>query len=208
MSSGAGKASVALTDNSINANNLVTYTFSNQSLGVAASDRKIIVGVAGDGGTAAVISVTVAGVSATNVVAAFNSTGHSEIWIADVPTGATGDVVVTFGSGGKARCGIGVYRAIGSQSAANATASSTADPMSASLSIPSNGIAVGAGQNSNGGSFSWTNLTERYDQTVEGDAAHTGASIDNLTAQTPTITCNPTAAGVDNVMTLASWSPT
>lgn len=202
------KATVSLTDNSVDTTNLTTYTFSSQTLGTAAANRKIIICVAGNGGNAgAVSSLTVGGISATNVIAVSDGgTVQSEIWVADVPTGTTGDVVVTF-STAKARCGIGVYRAIGSQSTANATASSTADPMSASLFIPYNGIGIGVAQDISTSTYTWTNLTEDYDEIFEVTTTQTGASLNNLSPQTPTITANPSNTAVTPAMALASWSP-
>lgn len=204
---GGNKATVTLTDNSVDTTNLTAYTFSSQSLGTAAVDRRIIIGVAGSGANAGAVStLTVGGVSATNIIALENVDTETEIWIADVPTETTGDVVVTFAAV-KARCGIGVYRAIGSRSGAIATSSSTADPMSASLLIPYDGIAVGVGMDQSTSTYTWTNLTERYDETVEGTISHTGSSLNSDITQTLTITCNPSSAASQQAMVLASWEP-
>ena len=204
---GRGKASVTFTDNTVDGTNLTTYTFSSQSLGADAPTRKIIVGVVGvESLTGGVSSLTVAGVSASVVIAGANSDVHAEIWIADVPTGTTGDIVVTF-STAKDRAGIGVFRAVGLRSPASATASSVADPMSASLFIPSDGIAIGVAADANTNTNVWSNLAERYDDIIEADSNQTGASLNNEAVQTPTITCDPSAAALAPIMVLASWGP-
>ena len=105
----------------VDASDLTTYTFSSQNLGTAAPDRHIIVGVAArKGGSATTISsVTVGGVSATIVDQYSNSDSNSNISgiaIASVPTGTTGDIVVTFGAQ-MVRAVIAVYRATNLSSA-------------------------------------------------------------------------------------------
>ena len=207
LGGGGGQATVALTDNSVDLGDTTTYTFSSQSLGAAASNRRIIIAVAGDGTTTAIVStLTVAGISAVKIAATQNVDTQVEIWIAEVPTGATGDVVVTF-AGAKARCGIGVYRALDCLLTAEATAGSTADPMSASLFIPSLGIAIGVALDNSTSTHTWTNLTERYETSMETTITHSGASDDNIVPQTPTITCDPSNAATQPAMALASFAP-
>jgi hypothetical protein len=90
--------------------NLTTYTFTAASLGTAHADRYVIVGVASVAGFARTISsATIGGVAATlNHNQNLGFTGR--IISAAVPTGATGDVVLTF-SGAMTSCAIGVWAA-------------------------------------------------------------------------------------------------
>ena len=55
--------------------------------------------------------------------------------------------------------------------------------------------------------FTWTNLTERFDAQVEaGSLAHSGASDAFAAAATPTITATPSAANAEAFIA-ASWGP-
>lgn len=214
-STGGGVAEVSCTDDSIDTGSATTYTFSSQALGTAASDRKIVVGAFAVNAVKAVSSMTIGGVSASLVVAKTNSGGEQiELWQAAVPTGTTGDVVVTW-AGGQLGCGIGVFRIVGAESAAHDTGgSAAAGAGSDTLDIPANGVAVGvAGTNPNGiPTWTWTGLTEDYDAggiITASDGSHTGASDAFATTQTGlSITATATSYGVrGSVMAIASWGP-
>ena len=81
--------------------------------------------------------------------------------------------------------------------------------MNDTLNIPANGGAVGYGYNagaSGHSSFTWTNLTEDFDEQVEGFADHTGASDVFASEQVArSVTCSPGETVADNGMVLASW---
>src|SRR5690606_34181733 len=76
-----------------------TYTFSSASLGRPHATRKIIAAVATRGSPSShnVNSVTVAGISATSVLTlSFNGNNNKlTFWVASVPTGTSGNIVVT-----------------------------------------------------------------------------------------------------------------
>ena len=112
-----GAKSFAVVDTDFSTTDLTTYTFSAQTLGEAHATRKIIVAIAGVSGATSrtISSVTVDGVTATAVITRINSgnsrNGHASIYIADVPSNTTGDVVVTW-SGSMLNTMIGLYSAI------------------------------------------------------------------------------------------------
>jgi hypothetical protein len=195
----------AATDNS----DLTTYTFSAQNLGAAASDRHIIVAIATRkaGATFSVSSVTIGGVAATIVkqqAHTVTNTSISAIAIANVPTGATGDVVITF-STGVLRCGIGLWRADNLLTATpyDSDSSIASDP-TVNLDTPI-GFAIGVGAPSGAVNAAWTGLTERYDATFDTTFGHTGASDEfsaNQAARTITIDF---ASGSESAGCFASW---
>lgn len=90
------------------------YTFANQALGAADADRQIIVCAHGRSSseTISITEITIGGVAATLVQNITNASATSAMCIANVPTGTTGDVVVTFADT-MGRCIIEVYRAVG-----------------------------------------------------------------------------------------------
>lgn len=84
------------------ATDATSYTSTASALGTASSDRVVIVALASgtSGANANFSAVTVGGVSATRIV---NTTGGGstrllEMWFALVPSGSTGDIVVTASS--------------------------------------------------------------------------------------------------------------
>lgn len=199
-----------------------TYTFSSQNLGTAAADRYIFVIVHGRAtGTSAlsVSSVTVGGVSATIAVQQTGkedvNSSQSAIALAAVPTGTTGDIVVTM-SRDNVRCTIGAYRvteldsttAHDTDSIAPASGDS-GTTMSRSLDIPANGFAIGGGQTGGVGTTAWTGLTEDYD-TNAGSSFWTasGASdefVSSETGRTIQITWSGTT-NIDASMVVGSWA--
>jgi hypothetical protein len=212
---GGGVAEISLVDNAIDSGSATTYTFSGKTLGAAASDRIIVVGTFSTNAVKTVSAVTIGGVSAAQVVAATNSGGEQcALWQAAVPTGTTGDIVVTW-SGAEVGCGIGVWRIVGATSAAHASSGvSGASPLSSTLDIPANGVAIAySGAASSNRTAAWTGLTEGFDANGVEDGVnsgnHTGASGAFATLQTG-LTIQMTLSGTsirNPVLTMASWAP-
>ena len=206
---------VALTDNSSDASDTTAYTFSSQSLGAAAANRKIVVGIVNydDSPGTAASSVTVGGVTADRVQAMIGAgaTMSTEIWQADVPTGTTGDVVVTWAAAVKS-CGIGVWRVIGANSRPYGSKTTTADPGVVSMNIPAGGIGIGMSATGSGAgvTWTWTNLTEDFEDSITSGARSqwSGASAAFASAQSGlSITANASAAA-DNTFVCSIWGPT
>jgi hypothetical protein len=165
-----------------------TYTFSSQDIGTAAADRYVIVAVSNSSaGSGSLSSATIAGVSATILQASANGGGDIATTIigASVPTGATGSVVVNFGTG-QVRCAIGVWAVYGLLSTTPvATASQSGNPGTLNVNTHSGGIVVAAGVSSDAGSSAtWSGATERYDATTELQA-ESGADYTASSAETP-----------------------
>lgn len=152
------------TDSSIDNSNLDVYTFSSQSFGAAASDRRIIVSAyasCSDNGSV-ISTVTIGGVSATIHVSAQNSgntrNGNVAIASAAVPTGISGDVVVTYTTdiGVLLGCAISVYRAANlfSGTPFDTATDSGASP-SLLVDIPAQGFLVACSSSVSGTLTSW-----------------------------------------------------
>lgn len=162
------------------------YTFSTQALGSASATRRVIVGI-GLIATAArtISSVTIGGVSATEVDTAADSNNfayRTSMYIADVPTGATGDVVVT-ASGACLGCSLSVWAAYDLTSGTKVD-SDKAQSFTSPINVPSvstsaDGIAVGMAtylRETGTAAFGWTNLTERSDTQATVSGSSYGAS--------------------------------
>jgi len=207
---------VSYTASAGDATDATAYTFSSQAIGTAGANRKVVVGTSctrSAGAATSVSTLTIGGVSATLVVAAPTDGVNdrpTEFWQADVPTGTTADIVVTWGDAA-VRCGIGVWAVYDAASAANDTGSSVADPMTDTLNIPANGVAIGF-SNSSGGTPAthvWTGLTEDFDSVnPEAEDVYSGASDAFAVVQTGlTIESNPSVASAANGFVIASWGP-
>ena len=204
------------TANAVSTSDLTTYTFSSQALGAAHSNRKILVGiVATDAGNDTVVSsVTVGGVSASletdgsTTARAINiSDGNShvaEFWIASVPTGTTGDVVVTM-SEASTNCGIVVYRLL--NAAIQSVVIDVATTYSQSITVNGFGSIIGLIHLDNDTTCAWTNLTEDVDATIEtSQAAYSSASAKFPTGGSKTITATPASVANDS-MVLVAYKP-
>ncbi len=187
------------------------YTFSAQSFGPESSDRHIIVTVVSrkSGASTTISGITIGGVTATIVRQVTNTVTNTDvagIAIASVPTGATGDIVVTFGAT-MVRCAIGVYiaRNLTSITSSDNDSSTAADP-TVTLDIPADGFAIGVGLTAAASSAAWTGLNENFDSTLESFVTYTGA-MKNFPAEATgeTITID-FGSSTESVGVFASWS--
>jgi hypothetical protein len=190
-----------------NTSNLTTYTFSACDLGTADADRSIIVAVGAgrvSAGSRTVSSLTIGGVSAT--FAGRKQTVNlnaNEIWYAKVPTGATGDVVVTFNSG-MLGCGIGIWSVLNLGSVQDVQGDNT------SGGVASQSVSIGGGESAFAvfnvydeanppgiSAVSWSTATERYeDLTVEGQSSLMGADYTfSTSSNATTVTATYTGTG-------------
>jgi hypothetical protein len=145
--------------------NALIYTFSSQSFGADASDRRIIVAAYASAANinASTSQITIGGTSAT-IHAQAQNTGNTRNGIvaiasASVPTGASGDIVVTYTADEFTvllGCAISVYRAAGLVSG---TPFDTATDFGASpsllIDIPAQGFLVACSSGVSGTLTSW-----------------------------------------------------
>lgn len=158
------KYSIAYTARISSATDASTYTFNSVAFGTENNMREIYVVFSySSSSTRTVSSVTIGGVSATAVITqAFTTTGTA-MYMAKVPTGSTGTIVITM-SGTLVRIGGGVFNSIGrtnygaqeTDSDIGAVASGATSRNITSLTIENNGFAIGlfATSTGNPGTFS------------------------------------------------------
>ena len=173
--------------------NLSTYTFSSHDIGTAAASRRVVVCAYGVGGSASSATCTVGGISATALVTAtlqFYSPGY--IFIAEVPTGTTADIVVTFSAGAVA-CGVAVYAVYDLTSSSAVDTGSGTGSFNDTLTSVNPGVAIGCSLLNSAAASTWTNLTEDHDTVVETNSQMSSAAA--LTSATSiNIQRSPTAA--------------
>jgi len=194
---------------------LDTYTFASQNLGTADSNRYIIVSLSARATTTTaftVSSVSVGGVTGTIVQQYSNVITNvclSAIAIVAVPSGTTGDVVVTL-SRTALRCCIALYGAVGiNPTATDSGTSGDANPTYA-IDIAADGVAIGVVGRASGAAdtATWTNITEDYDSVIDTTFNFTGASAAFVEQQT-NLDLTATLAGIatEPAGVFASFAP-
>lgn len=159
-----------------------TYTFSSSSFGAADASRIVAVAITSRASASRPITgVTIGGVAATEIsnVTGPDTSGrtNSAVFAAAVPTGTTGDIVVTH-SASNARCAVSVYRIIGATlgSSVGASDSSSSTDPTVSIDPPDGSIVIAAAYVIGSATASWTGLDEDVETSAEGTAVHTAAS--------------------------------
>lgn len=191
------------------ASNLTEYTYT-LSFGAAASNRYLIACATtrGSATSATVDTLTIGGVTATQVVeATVNNSGAYNgvaIYIAAVPTGTSGDVVVTYNNS-QLRGGCGLYRVTGlSSSTAHDTASDNgaSSPLSDTINVLAGGFVIGVATGE--AATTWAGVTETYDEVTEGSLRHSGGLDSGLASETGR-TVSATIASFPYCMAAASF---
>lgn len=204
--------SIEFTDSDSSVTDLAEFTFADLSFGTASASRRIVViaCIRDAGTTIDITGITIGGVAGTQVgTSAINETGGNTtmavMFIADVPTGETGTVVVTWNEV-SIRCGIAVYALKGAGSAeASATGASTDAHPTATLTIPAGGGAIGGAVTAANTTATPTNMDDDADFVVEAATTVTAGSnttSEGATAMTFTFAVASNSAGV-----FAVWGP-
>lgn len=197
-----------LTDHAYNPADQTSYSFASQSFGVAADNRHVVVCVGGLAGAGArsVSSMTIGGVAATKVVEIALNAVACAIYIANVPTGTTGTVSVTFNAP-MVRAAIAVYRVVFIGSAvAHDTATNVGDPASVNIDVPAGGVGIGFSINANITSVIWSGLTEDIDVDPAENFTYTSAHGEFGAEQVSrAVSVDSVSAGVSNHLVVASW---
>ena len=186
------------------------YTFSDAAIGAATGDREIVVGVLGIGNNRVLNAVAIGGVTAT-LHRNFTSSGNRlAICSANVPTGTTGDIVVTF-NGAVAACSVAVFRMVNHTSAVphdtrlNGTA--FVDPLAVNIDVPEDGVVVSAAWGfSWNAEVTWAGVNEDHDLNLDFNRRDTAAHIGPLAAETGRTVSISHGFFVSKALIAASWS--
>ena len=189
--------------------NASSFTFSSHTLGVADSNRRIVVTVAGTGGTTATTTgCSIAGVTATEAIeAVIDGEYITSIWYADVASGTSGDIVVTW-SGSKGNTGIGVYRVInGGTLVDTGRSSNQGSAQSATLTCTAGNVIVANTIYDASRSATWSaTVTEQFDAQLESTGYYAGA-MGTANAGDVTVTATSSGSTTYDSMTCAAFGP-
>jgi hypothetical protein len=220
---GRGRIDLSFTDSTDDVTDLTNYSFATRAVGAAHANRWVVCGIMARSVTAGrtISSVTIGGITATNVVTATDPTGGTNliaIYIAEVPTGTTATVAVNF-SGSMSRCGIGLWRMVGAERPAIGYATATdivfsGNVFSVTIDCPPDGVIIGVNYNQTSAATSsttWAGITERFDALFsDGTSQHsyTGAHALFAGAQSGlTVSTTNAATQQSGALAVASWAP-
>lgn len=194
------------------------------SIGTAASDRYVVIGITSNRGANNAVeshtSVSIGGISCTKIAEAttsepFGNSYRTTLWISNSPvtTGTTATLSYSVGSHSTQQRTV-VYSLYGINSntpfdTATATGGAT---VSGSIDYPANGVlisvAMPASVNSGGPTSTWTGATEDYDGggTWRVTAA-SKASLTSQTNQTISVVATTQYQSTGGTLVAATWSP-
>jgi len=186
---------------------LTTYNFAAMGLSTTGHNVAIFVG---QGGSAVASSCTIDGAAGTKVVEATATNRNISMWIAAATGASSGIASITFG-GAQSRAGCQTFGMTNAGSA-TATATGTAnsgDPIVISLNIPANGSAISGTYSDGNVNFTWTNLTEFADLSIEGGNISMSSAYGNFSSvQTGlSIQADLDTAPGNQLMVAAAWGP-
>jgi hypothetical protein len=204
-------ASAVFTANAASATTSLAYSFSSLNFSTASADRHILIGTAGQAGSATTVStVTIGGVSASEVFSVASSTVRVAFWIAAVPTGTSGTVAITWAAQ-RARCAVIVWALTGLLSTTAVDTGSEVNSGTSALNdnvdINAGGVCLAMAYDGGTGSRNWTwsGLTEVVDTTFASGRSYTGASADFASAQSGfAVQTTPSGSTTANVIGIVS----
>ena len=200
-------SSVALTTG-----NEVDWTWTGAAMGAApggGETRYIVVTASGQntGGTRQVTGITLGGSAMTLVKRNAQQTDNtSAIYIKELASGTSANIVVSFNQNVYSNDAVGVYRLINISPTAydDAISGKTTGDVDLSLDIPSGGVAIAVAAQKNGSGFTWTGIDEKYDSDFNTSDYGSGA-MRTSSGMPATVRAQHSAANASGVA--ASWAP-
>ncbi len=173
-------------------------TFAGMSFGAENPTRFMLAGIGWYSTTATPPTVTIGGVTATLLVSALDGTQiRSGLFIASLPTGTSGSVVVSLGGTLTLTSAVLWSLTNVTSSTPYATSADNIDPITLNLNVDGLGVAAGfvIGNAGTLGAIGWTGLVLDVGVAINASNRFSGASYTATTAQTPLV-CSATATGL------------
>ncbi len=176
-----------------------SFTFSSVNFGAEYPGRRIVIVVGNTvvgASNSNISSLTIGGVTATQIGTTTVSAGNTlqaAIYVATVPTGTSGNVVVNVPSGGSDGSRIILVHSLDSIRTNTVTGSDTSAAFNYTRTFNSGEIYIGAGRCLSTASESWTNATEQAALNVSGSQRISSATYFPAAAGSRTITFNPSS---------------
>ncbi len=130
------------------------------------------------------------------------------LFSAAIAAGTSAEIVVTW-SGGQGRCGIAFWSVYGAAATVSDTLTSLANPMTGTIDCPAGGVIIAYMFSPAGGggrTITWVGVTEKFDETVDTEVIHSGASDVFADAQSSlTVSATASASLARQVMLVISF---
>jgi hypothetical protein len=213
----SGLPTITYNNDYLQAKGSTTVTFTSVDFGYDASDRVVAIYVSsGTLNSGTVSGVTIGGITATLAEQSTTDFRFNAIYYAEVPTGASGNVVVTFSTGfgnstdAYLSC-VSMY-GLSSTTPIKGISQSTSTGVTPSRSVtltPEDGAVLFAGYSAgavaDGSTSLWTNATEQTDL-LNGTTAYTDAISSNLLNSSLTVSATNTDSTVNRpTLVVATW---
>jgi len=209
-SAGVAAVIVTKTANLVDSASKTVYTFSAVDIGASTNPNKQVFVIAGANVVTDVSSITVGGNATSSVVSIPHGSNGRLVMFKLSTTDINEDIVVDWGTG-RDLCGIGVFEVLNGSTTIHATASDVDHQLTANIDVLADGGLIGAAIAIVAGAtptWTWTNITERYDEAIETNSSHSGASDIFSTLQSGlTVTATPSDTAGSELMVLASIAP-
>jgi hypothetical protein len=201
-----GQIALSYLQSGFDETDLSTYTFASQNLGTADSNRYIVVAVYGRRIGGSVTSVTVNGVSGTEIADVGTSNNYTALYIAHVPTGTTGDIVIVVAGGNAFRLAYSAYRLVANSITVTASQTDITSTFSQDVNVEAGGAVVAAiCSETGGGTVTWSGVTEDADAAPGTSFNYSAASDEFATAQTPLSVTATLSSGTTAALIVASF---
>lgn len=178
-----------------------TWTFSGISFGTAAANRYVLAVIAW-GASSNITTVSIGGVSATQVLATNNSTERLQYWIAPVPTGTSGNVVTNGSGTGTMACT--TYAIYGTTTPNAPTVFTGTSSISQTPNIAYGSLIIGGGF-ALSGATTWGGVTSDHIQTISVASLDTASKA--FTSGQNSYSLTASVSGSSPVCGIAIWTP-
>jgi len=204
-----GARSITLTESGLlNTDNTGVLTFTAANIGTPEADRVVLVNMPAQRTAAGTTTVacTVGGVSMTQQILLIQGARYHAVFSGVVPSGATGDVVLTFGTGNFSAL-INIVAASGgfNPTIYDSDTDTTTSP-SLTLDIPAAGILLCSHTSNTSGATTWTNATETYEGNLSGSAGTVTCDLDMDAETGRIITVTQSGSAESALVTSFGWS--
>jgi hypothetical protein len=178
------------------ANDATTYNFTSKGIGSAAANRWVIIGIASRAATAnSVTAVTIGGITAAKLSEYISQNSGVAFWTANVPTGTTANVDITF-EAGMSRVGVVLWTV--NHTKMPSVASSTTfnnTVLTNTLTVNAGEVGVGLVYLHDATAWTWTGLTKDVDYDIIEIGSEMSAASEAFTGAKTAYTIDPYATG-------------
>lgn len=204
MRANASGVVVSFCSNAQSASDLATYTFSSLNIGAPSATRYVVVGLTCQVGAGANLTLSIGGISATQLVSSVGSGVRAVIFIAKVPTGTSANIVVN-SSVGASTCAVCVWSLEGLLSPTpTSTGTASSSGASSSLTAVAGGVVIACSIFWAYSSSSWAGVIKDVDVNYFDGIAFSNSGGSSIAATSGSVSVSNTAASAVSAYAMAA----